>query len=276
MSIIDRLRRLNLSVLGGVAGLALGIYLNFVSDFTTISAITSGLVTTVAFMQLDELIQTSQMEKITGILYKLRNDHSLRNHIEKVVDLSLKIKSFSDPEFTIRYKNLLHAFQDELAYISEGRMQIESHEEMLFAIEALSRCDEQLYVSSWRDAVEYWHLPEGKAYVDATEKLIKGKNIEAIRIFILKRDELDEYKDILFEQEAKGIQVRIAIEDDLPSECIEAYILYDMQAVRTETLVRGYQKNAILSIDNDDIYRYKRKFEELRLRSDDLHFIFPS
>lgn len=276
MNLLKRLKAINLSIIGGIVGLALGIVLSLISDVETITAITAGVVTTVAFMQLDELVQASQIEKITGIIFKLKNDHELRHHIEKLVDLSLSIKAFEDSEFTTRYKTLLHVFQDQLSFISEGRMRVEPHEEMLLAIESLSRCNKKLHVSSWRDAVEYWHLPEGKAYVEATEKLIKEKKVEAIRIFILKQSELEEYKNILLEQESKGIQIRVAFEEDLPSECIEAYILYDAQAVRTETLIRGYQKNAVLSIDKDDIYRYIRKFEELRLRSDELRFVLAN
>jgi hypothetical protein len=273
MNLLKFLKGINLSIIGGVFGLALGIILSVNTKVERNTAIIAGVVTTIAFMQLDELMQQNKIEKITGVLYKLKDDHELRHHIEKLVDLSLSIKAFGDSEYTTRYKTFLHMFQDQLSFIAEGRIRIEPHEEMLLAIEDLSRCNKKLHVSSWRDTVEYWRLPEGKAYVEATEQLIKEKGIEVIRIFILKQCELEEYKDILSEQKSKGIRVRVAIEENLPSECIEAYIIYDTQAVRTETLIRGYQKNAILSIDKNDIYRYVRKFAELQLRSDDLEYI---
>ena len=100
-------------------------------------------------------------------------------------------------------------------------------------------------------------------------------NHRIIRIFIINQAEKDLYKDFVLEQLSFGIEVRIAIQEDLPQESLEAFILYDDYAVRTEELISGINKNSVLSLDKNEVRAYQRKFEELYLRSIPLDHIYP-
>jgi len=258
---------LNLTIIGIAVAIALGVYLDSLDGVTKVQAITASLVTSVVFMQLDEIIQEKQFEKVAGLLSKLRKDHELRHTIEVLIDYSLGIKAFGDDDFINRSEDLFHEVSDELSFLADGRTRIDPHEEMTFTINSLKRCKKHLYISSWLDTVDYWESSEGKKYLEETEKLIKKKKVEVIRIFILKECELKNYKSTLENQKSKGINVEIAFEEDLETEEIEAFIIYDNNAVRTETLIRGNQKSAVLSIDKNDVYRYLRKFKELEYKS---------
>ncbi|MGB9135482.1 MAG: hypothetical protein WCC63_07890, partial [Candidatus Bathyarchaeia archaeon] len=251
--------RINWTIIAAVLGIASGIVLEVRSDVETTTAITAGVAVSIAVMQLGELAQRDRTAEILGTFYRVRRDRDLHRYVDEFVEYYTDVEALRDKEFMQETRRTVQAALDDLSLLAEGRLRIEMHEEMSLAIDALQRCNEKLHACSWHDLVAYWNTPEGKCYVDETEKLVR-KGVQACRVFILRRDELEEYKEILTSQAHRGIEVRVAVEEDIPTECLEAYVVYDDSAVRIETLVRGHQKTAVLSVDKNDVERYQRKF----------------
>jgi hypothetical protein len=273
---LQNFERINWTITGAVFGIAAAILLDVYSDVERITAITAGLAVTIAIMQIGEIAQRDRTGEILGTYYRVRQDRELQHYVDEFVDTYTRVQALQDAEFMIRARNILQAFLDDLSLLAEGRLRIEPHEEMLLAIESINRCTKELQACSWRDTIEYWNLPEGRCYVDATKEAIDKRGISANRIFILKQDELEEYKDVLMSQAKLGIKIRVAFEEDLPDTSLEAYVLYDDSAVRIETWIRRSQKSATLSIDENDVKRYQRMFDEIKLRSRPLDEILPT
>jgi len=268
--------RINWTALGAAVGVVSAVLLGVYSDVNTIVPITAGLAVTIIFMQIGEIAQRDRTGEILGTYYKIRRDRELHRYVEELVRAYLPVQDLKNDVFAQRAKTLLEASLDELSRLADGELHVDTHEELLFAIQQLASCKRELKACSWQDKIEYWDSPEGRCYVKAHRELIKGKKGKATRVFILRRDELDAYKRILLSQAEIGIEVRIAEEERLPPDCLEAYVLYDDSAVRIERLTRGFHKSATLSIDKNDIERYKRKFEEIWLRSKPLAEVFPN
>ena len=235
----------------------------------------AGVVVTIVFMQIGELAQRDRTSEILGTYFKVRRDENLHRQMDALVEHYLTVRDQGHNMFVERAKESVEKVVNELSLLADGDLHIDSHEELLFTIEQVKNCGYRVRACSWQDKIEYWDSPEGKSYVDAQRELIESKKGRITRIFILKDHEIQAYKQILLSQASMGIAVRVAPEEGVPPDCLEAYILYDDSAVRVERLTRGFQKSATLSIDPDDVARYAREFDQMWHRSRPLAEFFP-
>lgn len=258
--------RANWTILGACIGTLSAVLLGIYTNIETVVSITAGVCVTIVFMQVGEIAHRDKIGEILGTYYRVRENPALKVYVEQLIEKYLSIETLDDSDFTKNANGMLESLLDELSVLADGQLHIGVYEELLVAIEHLARCKHELRVSSWQDKIEYWESTEGKNYNNAQIELIKsGKKIT--RVFILNGNELPLYKDVLSEQSQAGIEVRIADEEEIPSDLLEAYILYDDAMVRTERLLRGFHKTVTLIIDKDEVDRYERKFRELYLRS---------
>ncbi len=264
-------RLLDAKAIGALLGVVLGVYLK---------SVVAGLVVALAGFHVDWAIDREKMEDLRSVVLRIRKDPDIRNDIEHLVEDYFSVKDLQDKEFIERARNIIRGAVDDLSFLAEGRLRIESMEEKSKLTEHLKeRCHRELRVSSWEDPPAFWETREADKYVEATKKAIKERGIKVTRIFVVSREEFNKqregYHKAICKQIIAGIDVKIAfIDDQIPEDCVKAYVIYDDHAVRTEETIhgtKGNKKRATLSIDPNDVELHIRLFRELDMYARPYH-----
>jgi uncharacterized membrane protein len=271
---IRGLERVSWTIIGTIVGILCAILLSLFAQVEVAASITAGLAVTIVSIQIGEIAQRDHVAEILGPYYELRKDRIFYNQVQQIVDNYMTVQAFNSETFAAKSTQLLDVLVDELSLLADGRLHITTHEDLLFTIEQQSNCKSDLKAASWQDKIEYWDSPEGKNYVEAHRTFIEHAKGRITRVFILSRDELQEYKRIMLSQSKMGIDVRIAFVETLPADCLEGFVIYDNSTLRVERLVSGFHKSSILSIDQNEVRNYNRKFDGLFLRSVPISEVF--
>lgn len=270
------------TVVGAVVGTLTGVLLSVLAEADIGSSVTAGLAVTIIFMQGGEVIQRDRVADILGPYYKLRRDWELLQYVQDLVGYYMTAKDSDNEMISDTAREVLDAAVTELSFLAEGRLHINALEDFLVTIGLLKSCDLEMRASSWQNIVEYWTSPFGQRYLDEHKKFFernkqRGREGKVIRVFVLEDDEVNDYKDIMLSQSKLGVDVRVArvAQENLPTDCLEGYVIYDNNAVRVESYISGIYLRSVFSIDPREVRKYHRKFDDLYLRSVPLSEVFP-
>lgn len=270
------------AVVGAIAGALVGVLLSVFAQADIGSSVTAGLAITIIFMQGGEIMQRDRVADILGPYYKLRSDRELLQYVQDLVGYYMTAKDSDNEMVSDKAREILDAALTELSLLAEGRRHINALEDLVVTIDLLKSCDLEMKASSWQNKVEYWTSPFGQRYLDEHEKFFernrqRNKKGRITRVFVLEEHEVDDYKEIMRKQSEMDVEVRVArvTQENLPTDCLEGFVLYDGSAVRVESYISGIYLRSMFSIDQREVRKYQRKFDDLYLRSVPLSEVFP-
>jgi hypothetical protein len=225
-----------------------------------------GLLITILFLQIGELTEKDRFKDVLGTYQTLQDKPGLHHVIQRLIEFHQKAHDeYSTRILSERADEVLQRAVDDMAFLADGRRKVEVFEDLTFTLRGFEVAEREVLVSSYLDLPEYWTSSHGRAYVDVQREFIERKIgvAKILRIFIVDRAELQRYEQIIRDQVQAGIEVRVALREDIPDELLSAYVIYDEAAVRMETFVRGIYKSSVMSFDLNEVRQFRRSFQEL-------------
>ncbi len=285
MVFLGRFERGNFTVLGLAIGTLVAIILLIITQpdsnvepiliqIRTMSACIVGIAITILFAQIGEIVKLDRTAQILGPYNELRHNPKLYTKVEELITCYTKILETDHEVFTEKAWDILCEFIENLSLLTNGRLFIEPRFDLLFVTELLSICDKKISASSYKN-YEFWKSSQGEKYIKNQAVFANNPKRNVERIFILKKSEINKYKEILFDQKNKEINVLIALEEDIDESDQEGYVIYNDSAVRIERSTSNpLLKEATLIIDENVVKKYRREYVNLLLHSNPFEIYF--
>jgi hypothetical protein len=232
----------------------------------------AGLCSTIVCLQIGEILgrsslsdklkpleraldSTTTYERINSILNNLENIKQIRSQC-------FEAASFIDETLS----NCFATLDSKLAPVARGEVSIDNVRELTANKEFLLKLpSKHVFAVSYQDE-NFWGQPEGIAFLKAHETAIEN-GCKIHRIFVLKKMVAPSQETAIRHQIELGVDCRIAIEEDIPIEYHEDFVLYDNKYARFARQISAQFKVATLTGEADHVKRYAEKWGYLENRS---------
>lgn len=251
-------------IVGFIASMAISIWLLFTKQ-DTIASVTLGLVLATLTQLFDlQIRQSNSEEKVLQAIslnQAIYQDQWLLGHIRQIVDSYLIIKSKDFDLFKKRAEHSIVECRNVMYGMTEGRLAVEPRSAFSYGEVMIDKVKNTYKHVAASPDVTYWRTTYGQKRTIAKMNSIQ-KGVKVTRIFVQKLETLKEMVDVLKMQRSIGIQVYIAIQDELPNNlCYEYVIADDISAAQIETSANGEYRQQVITIDPIEVENLVKSFE---------------
>jgi len=140
---------------------------------------------------------------------------------------------------------------------------VEPKGEYTFGQVGIGQAKRSVMAVSHADLRAYWTQTWGQKYFAVNKDLVH-RGVKIIRIFLADRVQLLDAVDIMRQQQEAGIQVLVAVTDEVPKELREDYLVQDDEVlVRVELTREGLERIELISVKPTDVRNALSRFQQL-------------
>jgi hypothetical protein len=239
-------------------------------DFTI--DVIAGLCSTIVCLQIGEILGRSFLsEKLKPLERALDSEisygriNSILSNLEQIKQKWFKCAEAA-PFVEETLSNYFGSLHSNLDLVERGEVRIDSVREPKANREFLLKLpSKDVFAVSYQDE-DFWGQPEGKTFLEA-HLTAKKQGCTIHRIFVLKKSVALSQKAAIENQINLGVDCRIVIEEDIPREYHEDFVLYDNKYARYAEQINAQSKVAWLTGDANRVKRYFEKWGYLESRS---------
>jgi hypothetical protein len=262
--------------LWGFASILIGIIVGglfaWFSQHDFVLDIIAGLSSTILGLQIGEIVDRSSLSKKLEPLERALSStttyeriNSILNNLGKIEQIQSRCAEAS-PFIDETLGNSFAALDSKLAPVARGEVSIDNVRELTANKEFLLKLpSKHVFAVSYQDE-DFWGQPEGISFLKA-HKTAKEQGCTIHRIFVLKKAIAPSQKTVIEHQIGLGVDCRIVIEENIPAEYHEDFVLYDNKYARFARQITAQYKVATLTSETDHVKRYIEKWGYLENRS---------
>jgi hypothetical protein len=241
---------------------------------STLAAWTFGMIVAAVSLQLGELRAAHTRTPLLSTLELSLTDPELSAQIQDLVRYHFEVEDQIAPHgrcadlFRDQRRESLSEARTSVRELARGHLEVrDSDKQFKFAVDLAGLAERTVETVSYRDE-DFWKSQAGDEYFRHNQSLVASGG-SVVRVFVFESDDdvLDNEATILRHIDA-GFTVYILPDSERRPADEEDFVIYDGSFVRyAEPLsFRGSEKRATLSVDDLDIQKYSRRFDDLRLR----------
>ncbi|MBI5295342.1 MAG: hypothetical protein HY869_07685 [Chloroflexi bacterium] len=246
------------------AAVSFGLYL---SGQDTLSSVILGFVLATLTQMFDVQKRFADSEErllhATTLSKTLFEDEWLLQHVNQIVTDYQTVKNGWFGLFQRRANDAIVESRDLIHSLAEGRMTTYLRSPYSFGAEEIDKVKKSYKHVAVLGDIGYWRSVYAAKSLNANKNAVQ-RGVAVTRIFIQKVNTLRAMIDILSKHREAGIQVYIAIPDEIPKELQEDYIIADdIACAQIEASSDGHYKQQRISIEPIEVNRLVRNFEIL-------------
>jgi len=268
----------------GILAVAVGAVLGFagamLSKHDPILDLIVAAVTSVLVIQIAETLRSHHLSKRMQSLERALDAESTYSRMDTQLNALETLSTVlhrhpnAGPLFSEFLGDAYNKLNDSLDLLSDGTIRVNNTaRELTFNKDCLQHlANHEVWAVSYEDGT-FWDDPEGRDFLDLHDEKIKS-GVTIHRIFLLKREEIEQQRSIIEAQMARKIDCRILLLDSASNADLqpEDFVIYDEVFVRSATRVTEGPtttlKYAILSCDQRKVRDYLQKRSDFKTRSE--------
>jgi hypothetical protein len=221
------------------------------------------LIDTVARLRMAE----GDILRIFSFGKNLRQDKWLLDTMEQIIDDYEKAKCIYLQPFPLRAEGALEECRDVLHALADGYMWVKPQGRYTFGQVGISQARHSVLAVSYANRQQFWRVTWGEKYFRVNKEII-ARGVKVIRIFLASKSQLLDMIELMKRQAEAGVQVYVAILEEVPIELQEDYLVQDEEVfVKVELNHEGMAKDELISIKPTAVRNALASFEELRRMS---------
>lgn len=225
-----------------------------------------GLITTTITLMIDVIARLEESEtnilKSSALGTSVSSDPSLLSSIRQIVDDYLAVKSHRYKVFSQEATQTLENCRNVLHGLIEGHMTVNPFSQFTFGRSGIDEIRDSMVTVQYATP-SYWRTRHGEKYWQSNLAAMK-RGVKITRIWLQNQEVLYNYRDIMELQENAGIQVLVALLDDVPHELHEDYLIADRDMlVKQELTLDGLAKAEITTVDPVEVQRALNNYDLL-------------
>ncbi len=229
------------------------------------------LVGTVLTLLIDTIARLRMAERdvlrIFSFGKSLMQDKWLLDTMEQIIDDYESAKKTHLQPFPLRTKGALEECRDVLHALADGYMWVKPMGQYTFGQVGISHARRNVLAVSYANRQQFWRITWGEKYFRVNKEIVK-RGVKVIRIFLASKDQLLNMIELMKRQAQAGIQVYVAILEEVPIELQEDYLVQDEEVfVKVELNQEGIAKDELISIKPTAVRDALASFGELRRMS---------
>lgn len=254
-------------------GVLIGILFAWLSKNDFVEDVIAGLCSTILGLQIGEIYgraslsgklepleraldSTTTYERIKAILNNLEQIKQVRSRCSEAI---IFIDEALDNCFAALYNKLTHVARGEVS-IDNASRELTTNKDFLLKLPS-----KHVFAVSYQDE-DFWNAPEGADFLKAHETIM-AQGCKIHRIFVLKRSVAPTQQTAIRKQMQLNVNCYIVIEEDIPADYHEDFVLYDNKYARYARQITSHSKVATLTSDLDHVKHYMEKWGYLESRS---------
>jgi len=255
-----------LSVIIGLAILTYGIFLDHTKTETTRDAALALLISLlITFLhRLNTYLQhiEDNQDAISKFIKLLSKNPKIRD----TINYSFEANSNENQFYKFFLSEVYEEYNKQLYQISQGVYSCNHEVELTVTKTILECCNKSLKAISYQDE-KWWNSNNGTLYLEAHNKHIDRKKEKAIRIFIIKKAELEILKPTF--QKHKELQIETYVlfsdEDEIQEKYKIDFVIYDDFMLRRASEVKNIEggKNALFTSEEIEVRKYLNLFNDI-------------
>ena len=254
-------------VIGILISIGLSVIL-VITGLDTAQGLIIGLLGTVLTLLVDivDRLRTAEIGilRIYSFGKNLSQDKWLLATIEQIIDDYEKGKSINLHPFPTRAKGALEECRDVLHTLAEGYMWVKPQGRYTFGQSGISQSKHSVLAVSYVNPKTYWQVTWGEKYLRVNKEIV-DRGVKVTRIFLANRSQFPSMIDLMKRQAEAGIQVYVAVLEEVPIELQEDYLIQDEEVlVKVDLNQEGVTKDELISIKPTTVRSALANFEQLR------------
>ncbi len=250
-----------------IIGLLLSITIGVAMVLTgndTIHGLTIGLLSTLTTLGVDLIARLHRSEQsfieATGLMQML-SDQSLGESLKEIANNYKVIKRYDYDVFSKVADANIEECRIKITELASGSLRLVGNSVQEFGSIEFERAKKHIKVIH-RDGMEYWNSDFGKRYFKRNLEALK-RGVKIIRIFAITEEQARKYIDILKEQEAAGIDIKI-MDPQFVNLADQDFLLFD------DSILMLYETDAIHQYKIENVILYPQRVKRAVAEFDNL------
>jgi hypothetical protein len=237
-----------------------------------ISSLNVGLIGIVISLLLDIITRLHHNEMV---LDNLSKDPWLHKVVQEIGVSYIKVRDGTRDSFFLESgQSALEDCAKILMDLSKGHLFVTQLDESVILPKLILKAKKEVRAASHVSLLEWWTKEWGRKYLQTNAVVIERKR-KITRVWIVPKASTASLRELVIEQCALGINVRIAIEEDQPDELIDSYLIVDKDIVsQSQIIPGGRRRRARITEDPREVQDFIRRFEALVKNSKGVKEVF--